>query len=1087
MTALAQAYARAILSPNPLYGQAKDDPMKRIRPLLLAIAAMALWLLTSCTIEITPAPEPAATPTTLPSATPTLVLPTPTPAGLLPNVIASLDLGLKMGDAYWPYSVAVDGETAYVLCQRIGDRDEGPPGIAIVDLATGQVRAVWPLEVRPIGPLAVAAGRVVLLAELGEGGARLLALDAQSGRTAATADIAGFIHHSDPLLVNPKTGQIYVSLYEGILLFDAQTLEPMGTLPLPDRPGERHVIVDAPGDRIYVALNAELYAYSASDLALLWQTEVPVQRIPAMILDDSREHLVVQGVVDGGAPGNASLFIYSTQGALQGQVTPEERTDFWTLAWADASSGRMVLQTYDYGVAGIPMLECWAIDWQGRLVDSPRRWHRAQVVASATGSGHLYLLGAGEHRVTRVRARDLEVDGRVTLGVQLNYLVVGDGGRRIWVNSTAGDLFELDAEHAAQGQLRVVRQLDNVGSGALHLYSPGGLLLAALAEGDPQRVSVIDLEHWRVSHVITGGNDIALDTRRARALVGNRTPLYPPHQGTVEVWDLVRGERVGSLPMGGPPAYNPLRDEIIIAGYGAQVFDAETLQATRSLTPDIDAQTCPGCTGQPAAIGVSVAVEHNLLMLHMTITTAGKGPGTLPPPRFFALDTLEPVSHAVTYWQACGGGLMLWPPIDGRILHSVHFARYVAYANTVVQSAVDGEILDWRDGLAIDLLTPDGRVALTHRGDEWLALDTVDWQPLGAIEPQCVHAYASEADLFYALSGSELRVLSPRWGKPLAQPAPSARAPQGAVRALRLASTDGQELDLFVVTDDGLYHSHDGETWQRLSDTLPGLDATRGLHLSVAVSPDYAQDGTVFVGGWLGSFGAGNQGLGVWRSNDGGETWQPLWRGLTHLNVETLAISPRFAEDSTLLAYCQYTDLLGGDSGRSLFRSDDGGESWRLVERISQSDAATRSLPTADDLLAPMRAGADGKPTPSQQVRLAMGGSAVERLEGGEWVMSLRLSLGEYALDLMSNTAAPAEVFLLTERALYRSPDAGRTWARGVDERIPTERLTALAGGGWTAGAGELAIGDDAGRIIRLSVADLTWEPFSPDDGASAR
>jgi hypothetical protein len=77
-------------------------------------------------------------------------------------------------------------------------------------------------------------------------------------------------------------------------------------------------------------------------------------------------------------------------------------------------------------------------------------------------------------------------------------------------------------------------------------------------------------------------------------------------------------------------------------------------------------------------------------------------------------------------------------------------------------------------------------------------------------------------------------------------------------------------------------------------------------------------------------------------------------------------------------------------------------------------------------------------------------------------------------------------VFLLTERALYRSLDGGRAWARAVDERIPTERLTALAGGGWTPGAGELAIGDDAGRIIRLSVADLAWEELSPDDGAPA-
>ncbi len=84
---------------------------------------------------------------------------------------------------------------------------------------------------------------------------------------------------------------------------------------------------------------------------------------------------------------------------------------------------------------------------------------------------------------------------------------------------------------------------------------------------------------------------------------------------------------------------------------------------------------------------------------------------------------------------------------------------------------------------------------------------------------------------------------------------------------------------------------------------------------------------------------AGAAGGGVWKSDDGGKTWRSLWHSEPTLNVGSVAIDPR--QPNTI--YCGTGEAnLSADShpGVGVFRSLNGGESWQLL-----TSADTARLP----------------------------------------------------------------------------------------------------------------------------------------------
>ena len=177
---------------------------------------------------------------------------------------------------------------------------------------------------------------------------------------------------------------------------------------------------------------------------------------------------------------------------------------------------------------------------------------------------------------------------------------------------------------------------------------------------------------------------------------------------------------------------------------------------------------------------------------------------------------------------------------------------------------------------------------------------------------------------------------------------------QSVVFNIALSPNFEEDGVCFAASTGGLLVSHDGgQTWKQHNALLEGQVIT-----AVALSPSYPQDGRLFVGmpgGILVTSDDGGEwrtavmpretpqisvitcspafaddgivfvatdGDGVFRSTNQGIAWDACNFGLLDLSVISLAVSPAFSDDETLLA--------GTSTG--LFRSKNGGRAWREVD-----------------------------------------------------------------------------------------------------------------------------------------------------------
>lgn len=138
---------------------------------------------------------------------------------------------------------------------------------------------------------------------------------------------------------------------------------------------------------------------------------------------------------------------------------------------------------------------------------------------------------------------------------------------------------------------------------------------------------------------------------------------------------------------------------------------------------------------------------------------------------------------------------------------------------------------------------------------------------------------------------------------------------QAHVRSL-VAAPDGR---LYALTNTGLYAAREN-SWQKLS-SLPGFP------VSLAAAP--ANPDVLY---------AGDASSGLYRSNDGGQTWQHITSGLglapgASLRVTALAVAEQDSEHLiAATAYGLGSRLAPG----GLFESTDGGRNWTKVADLEQ-------------------------------------------------------------------------------------------------------------------------------------------------------
>jgi photosystem II stability/assembly factor-like uncharacterized protein len=266
------------------------------------------------------------------------------------------------------------------------------------------------------------------------------------------------------------------------------------------------------------------------------------------------------------------------------------------------------------------------------------------------------------------------------------------------------------------------------------------------------------------------------------------------------------------------------------------------------------------------------------------------------------------------------------------------------------------------------------------------------------------------------------------------------------------------------VGEGGLYrYSVEDGTWESVSRGLPPTPQVRAL----LVRPD---DPAVLY--------AGTQ-CGVYRSGDRGEHWEPLDTPRAGRDVWSLASHPERPDV-----------LFAGFEPCSIERSEDGGAHWQRMDTdgVVFPHITTYMPPTAKRVIG---IAADPTSPRDLYAAIEVGGLLGSR-DGGETWTSLIDGpyLRNNTIDLHAvqvSAAAPGTVYIATQVAMFRGRDRGRHWEHvQIEEMFPGGSycrdllvapddpsviyLAAGAGGG-----GAPAGTQEAGALFRSRDAGETW------------
>jgi len=251
------------------------------------------------------------------------------------------------------------------------------------------------------------------------------------------------------------------------------------------------------------------------------------------------------------------------------------------------------------------------------------------------------------------------------------------------------------------------------------------------------------------------------------------------------------------------------------------------------------------------------------------------------------------------------------------------------------------------------------------------------------------------------------------------------------------ARNDGGRTTLFVgAASGGVWKSIDGATTFK-----PVFDKESVQSIgAVAIDPNNPQ--IVWVGtGESWTRNSVSVGDGIYKSTDGGETWTNM--GLKESErISNIAIHPK---NSSIVYACVPGKLWSDSPDRGLYKTTDGGKSWKLILKgpnLSTGCAGLAMDPTSPEVLFvglwdfrrkgwTFRSGGEGpdKPSGSGFFRSADGGKTWTDLTAAAKSGLPAKPWGR--LDVVIAPSDPKIVYAVIEckdSALYRSADGGRTW-----------------------------------------------------------
>jgi photosystem II stability/assembly factor-like uncharacterized protein len=221
---------------------------------------------------------------------------------------------------------------------------------------------------------------------------------------------------------------------------------------------------------------------------------------------------------------------------------------------------------------------------------------------------------------------------------------------------------------------------------------------------------------------------------------------------------------------------------------------------------------------------------------------------------------------------------------------------------------------------------------------------------------------------------------------------------------------------IYVATNDYIYKTRDGgQTWENISKGM-----THSRVISMAIDPAYPA--TVY---------AGTKGDAVFKSYDGGQRWTSLRAGLDDSTVTSVVT--QFVFDPRDNAHLFASTTMG------VFESTNAGESWQ--KRMNGMKEVLMVVALAQDPARPdiLYAGTSGGVYKSAN-RAGQWAKANEGLVPPELIKSSR-ALGVTVMQV--DPFAPDTVYAATLNGLYKTANAATSWSR-IAQELPDQMISAM-------------------------------------------
>lgn len=584
----------------------------------------------------------------------------------------------------------------------------------------------------------------------------------------------------------------------------------------------------------------------------------------------------------------------------------------------------------------------------------------------------------------------------------------------------------------------------------------GRLYIAAEDGSHVRQTVVVSAGDGSVQSTFAVGGPMALDTARGRLYVSSSTGVVALDSGSGQAVRTLSAIPVKSGWGGGdylPPVVIPATGEVlVIDGPQLRVFDADGTAPVRTLPFTAEGFTdSAGAPLTPQSIVYDEGREilYGAFLVHAQVSS-GIG-GSFSAYEIYGLDIksgkvtsqLEAVDlqqmaidpHTGHLLVNAGGNARLWSgagdwsvQLQGAVLAPDQAFQIDATSRRAYAQVQEGPLL----ALNLDTLELLGFAQLPQ-DDRLLAFDVTAGQfylASGDGTLRSMHVSAI-SDSFASTTGDRT-------------------APQSPVRKITLLP-DGQLVAQWADYTVGFSHDN-GAHW---NTHITGSAA-------LAISPQFPTDQTLLVA---------LDGLGVFRSEDGGMTWRVSSAGLRNISIDWIAFSPTYATDRVVYLYTKTgANPLGYPRTGDLYRSTDGGRSWyALPPRNNGLETITVSDTCGDDCTL-TAATAPGAAPGAGAFALSTDGGVTWAVQGNTPAypvpegLSLAPLYGKWGVGFIFGN----------DGVLYRSADGGKNWTPVLTGTPPDVYW------GFAAHYAQLAYGPDmeSGRPVFLV---LHWSESADD------